>query len=95
MGPKTKLIIPNVRIPNLRKSIITNVKLIKDGVITHANGHTRAIVISQELVIFRTIRRQIERIHCNEALIILYGSCLSISKLSFQSASMDAHGGCE
>jgi len=49
--------------PNLPKKIIYYTRnSFKDGMITLANGHTKAMAICQELVIIRTtIRRQIER----------------------------------
>jgi len=83
--------------PNLPKKIIYYTRnSLKDGMITSANGHTRAMDISQELVIIRTIQRQIERFNHSEELVIFDGS-LSFDKQVelFQSASMviGAHGG--
>jgi len=58
--------------------------------ITSANRHTRAMEISQELVIIRTIRRQIERFNRSEELVIFDGSLSFDDQVElFQSASLE------
>jgi len=70
------------------------VNLFKEGVITLTNGHTKATEMCQELVIIRTIRRQIERIRSSAELIIFYGSVYFDEQGElFQSAYMEADEG--